>query len=99
MIKDKKQGDCKSCKHGKTGVGDGVCRYCGITSINWEPKAKIINMKRVMELMERHGICEICGKETFGSGRILMINEDPPEREFVPFHIICNCGHEVKVYE
>ncbi|WP_373485720.1 hypothetical protein [Acetobacterium malicum] len=99
MKKDKKQGDCKSCKHGQTGMDDGICRYCGIASMNWELKAKILNMEKVMVLMENHMICESCGSETFGSGRILMINEDKPGREFVPFHIICSCGHEVKIYD
>ena len=94
-----KKGDCRCCKYEKTGLINGMCQYCGINSANWEPKAKIINMTRVMALMEKYMTCERCGAETFGSGRILMINEDATGREFVPFHIICSCGHEVKVYE
>lgn len=99
MKKDKKQGDCKSCKHGKTGMGDGICRYCGITSMNWEPKAKSLNMKRVMELMEENAVCPLCGNKYIGESRSLSINNEIPGKEFVPFHLICACGYEVKVYE
>lgn len=31
-----KVGDCRHCNHEKTGLEDGHCRYCGITSQNWE---------------------------------------------------------------
>lgn len=96
-----KKGDCLCCKHEETGLSDGKCRYCGITSKNWEKKMerKLLNAKRVAELMEENAVCPLCGNKYIGESRSLSINNEIPGKEFVPFHLICECGYEAKVYE
>jgi C4-type Zn-finger protein len=52
-----------------------------------------------MEILNENIECPMCGNRELGSCRSLMINEEVPGKEFVPFHMICECGYEVKVYE
>lgn len=58
-----------------------------------------ISIKRVVELMKINEKCEKCGNDKIGESRKLFVNEEFPGKEFIPFHIICSCGHEVKIYE
>jgi C4-type Zn-finger protein len=62
-------------------------------------KNKLISAFRAVEILNENIECPMCGNRELGSCRRLMINEEIPGKEFVPFHMICECGYEVKVYE
>ncbi len=61
--------------------------------------AKHISISRIVELTEENAVCPLCGNKYIGGSRSLSVNNEIPGKEFVPFHLICECGYEVKVYE
>lgn len=92
----------------KNGAVSGVCEngevlgvkpHEFIKSDEEQQKNKLLNIKRVMEIMIEHEFCDNCGNGNIGLSRRFMVNEEVPGKEFIPFHIICSCGHEVKIYE
>jgi predicted RNA-binding Zn-ribbon protein involved in translation (DUF1610 family) len=103
-----KKGDTYEATENKNGAVSGICENGEVLGVKPHEFKRIeeiklknnhISIKRVVELTEENTVCPMCGNKYIGESRSLSINNEIPGKEFVPFHLICECGYEVKVYE